>query len=501
MERSRLTAILGILLILTLWAGRTRAQEPPEDAALNRLPEPTRQVSLEEVTRLALSNNLDIQIIKYDTYISRTGKGAAESIYDTLLKADVGYANDQSARTSSLQGTKALTNTYNIGVERKLPTGTTVSVDMGNERSWTNSSFVTLNPSHDSSLGVTVEQELGKNFFGMQDRGGVKIALLDIANAQFTSLGKIETLLADVQNAYWDLALKYEQLKIEEGMIEQAKKLLDLHREKIEVGLVESPELLASEANYNRRVNEYLLAQNRVQTSSNVLRLLLNIDENVLLEPAEVFTAGDQEEDRARSLQKAFEQRQDYKRSKKDLEARDINIVMKRNNTWPEINVSASLAQNGISDSSFSQAAEKITSENNPDLSVGLEFRMPLENRKARSELKSAEFEKAKSLVQLKLLERQITINVTDQVRTVNILRELTGNEERIARLEEEKLRAEEERFNQGRSDTDTVIRFQEDLLQAKLREAQAKYAYNSAVVQLRQREGSLVQEYFEGEI
>ena len=115
-------------------------------------------LSLDEVSKLALTNNFDIQLAKFDVGIAKTKKGIAESIYDTILKAEISYKNEQSKQSSTLAGTKTLDNDYNVGVSKKLPVGTIVSVDALNNRHWTNSPFVSLSPSHDSAMGVTVEQ-------------------------------------------------------------------------------------------------------------------------------------------------------------------------------------------------------------------------------------------------------------------------------------------------------------------------------------------------------
>jgi len=458
-------------------------------------------MSLEQATEIALENNLDIQIIKYDTYISRTDGDKSQGIYDTLIEADVQYSNDQSAQTSSIFGTKNLNNIYSIGLKKKLPTGTIISMDMKNTRTWTNSAFASINPSHDSSLGVTVRQSLARNFFGMKDRLGVKITLNDIESARFTSLEKVEEIVAKVQKAYWDLVLKSELAKIEEGMVEQARKLYDLYQEKIKDGLVESPELYASEANYKRRINDLLLAKDKVRSSSNVLLLLLNINEEKAIKPLDSFDLNHEDEEINKSLKKAFEQRQDYKQAKNDVESKNMGVTLKRNNIWPELNLTASLDRNGISQESFSKAVKKITHENNPNMFAGIEFKMYVERREARSELRSAELEKAKALAQLKLVEREIVVNVTDQVRNTNVLKEVAINEDNIASLESSKLKEEEKKFEWGRSDADTIIRYQEDVLTAKLREAQAKYSYYSSLIDLKQKEGSLIYKYWDREI
>ena len=454
------------------------------------------RLTLDEATRLAIENNFEVQLVQYDAQIAKTKQGEAESIYDTLLEAEIKYRDNQNARTTTLSGTKNLENDYNVGVSKKLPTGTTLEMDMTNARDWSNSLFATINPSHDSALGVVVHQDLGRNFLGTQDRGNIKITKLDIENSQYTSVEKIEAKVADVQKAYWDLALHLERVKVEERMTEQAKKLYDLHSEKIKSGLVEAPELLASEANYRKRMNNLSLAQNQAQTKANILKLLLNLDAAVEILPAESLSANEAVEDFNRSLQKAFANRQDYKRAQNDIAAKDIKISMAKNALWPEINLEASFVRNGIGDH-FNDAVKNITQQDNPEKFIGVSINFPLENHQAKSQWSSAKIEKAKALVNFKLTERQITTGIIDQVRTCNVLQEIAGNSAAIAKLQAQKLEEEEKRFSRGRSDTDTMIRFQEDVIKAQAEALQDQFNYLTAKIDLRVKESTVLNGYW----
>ncbi|MDP2654741.1 MAG: TolC family protein [Candidatus Omnitrophota bacterium] len=459
----------------------------------------TYAMTMDEASRLALQNNFDIQLAKFDVYISRTRQDEAESIYDTILSAMVGYEDDQSEPTSSIMGTKSLDNDYNIGISRKLPTGTTVSVDMANNRHWTNSSFVTLNPAHDSSLGLTVEQDLGKNFFGIQDRGNIRITQGEIENSEYTSLDKIEQYLADVQKAYWEMALHVERAQIARDMLEQARRLWEHDQAKFRDGLVEKPELIATEANYRTRQSDVMMAESELKTRENVLRFLLNIpDDTAQIAPQDTLGAAEEETLVHPALKAALENRRDFKKAHNELKNRDIKLAMERNNLWPEINLTASLAQNGVSADSFRSAVEQIGSEYNADVAATLSVSFPLENRKAKANLKKADLEKARALVNIKLLERKIAIDIMDQVRSCDVFLEVAANSDIVAELQANKLMEEEKRFRTGRSDTDTLIRFQEDVIEARWKAAQDKYRYATALVELKRREGVLLNAFWQ---
>jgi len=219
-----------------------------------------------------------------------------------------------------------------------------------------------------------------------------------------------------------------------------------------------------------------------------------------MIDPTEDFDLPIVEEELLSALKQAFENRQDYKKAHNAIRSRDIKLSMKKNNLWPEINLIATFEKNGLGDH-FKHAVTEITEQDNPNFFAGLTITFPLENREAKGQLKAAELEKAKTLLELKLLERQIAIDVADQVRDCNIFQIVAANNQEIAQLQEQKFAEEQKRFRYGRSDVDTLIRFQEDLVQAKGDVISAVHRYHTALVVLRQKEGTLLKEYWEGEL
>ncbi|MCD4781035.1 MAG: TolC family protein [Candidatus Omnitrophica bacterium] len=458
-------------------------------------------LSLNESMTLALQNNFEIQLAKYDVLIAKTNEGVAESIYDTVINAQIQYKNDQLKAATSFAGEKTLTNEYNLSLTKKLPTGMTVTAGLENTRTWSDSSFSTQNPSHDVTASFQMKQELGKNFFGLQDRGNVKITQIDVENVRIYSLDKIETHLAHVQKAYWDLVLQIEKSRIVEDMVDQAKKLFDLNTEKLADGLTEKPEVLASEANYKNRVNQLILAKNQIATMENILKLLINIDNDVIrIEPTDKFMLTNGAPELDKSLKKAFQQRKDYQQLKNVIDLRKIRLSMKKQNLWPEINLEATLARNGLDDH-FPHAYNKLGEEDNSYFSAGVSISIPFENTLAESEYDAAKLEKARAVLNMKYIERIITIDIIDQVQLCHVLKTVAVNGEDIALLQAEKLKEEEKRFNRGRSDTDTIIRFQDDTSQARIEAAEAKFQYYISKIDLFKKEGTLLHQYWDGKI
>ncbi|MBZ0165652.1 MAG: TolC family protein, partial [Candidatus Omnitrophica bacterium] len=283
--------------------------------------------------------------------------------------------------------------------------------------------------------------------------------------------------------------------------LEQAQKLYELQQRKLNDGLVELPDAIAAEANFEAAKNRLRLAQNTHKSKMNVLKLLINrTDLEIMIEPTVKLRLPGEDLATIDSLARAYKNRRDYQLALNDVESRNISLTMSKNGLLPEINLTASLAQNGLGDH-FSDSAKTISEEDNPNLFAGIRVVFPLENRRARAQLKAAQLETARVLLNTKYIEKRISINIVDQVRDCNVLAEVAKNESLISELQISKLEEEQKRFNRGRSSTDTIVRFQEDVIQARLSAAEAIYRYHLALIELQRREATLLAEYWTADL
>jgi len=454
-------------------------------------------LSLEEVSFMALESNLDVQIARFDAHAAQNDLDAALSIFDTYFTAQASYASDQFKKASSLMGSRSIETNYGVGFSKLLPTGTTLGLDLAHSRTHTNSSFASTNPAHEATATISLKQSLGKNFFGLIDRTNITITKLDIENAEWTSLDRIETALADVQKAYWKLAYLGEEVAVMRDMHAKAQELLQVYDKKRVFGLIEDPDYYGAQANVAKRQNNLLSAIDAVHAARNHLLLLLNQDgRQVRITPKDPIALVSEEVDLNEALRRAIANRRDYKKALNTVKMKNLDLVIKKNSMWPEIDLEASFARNGLN-SAYEKAWEGISKENNPQYFAGVTFKVPLENRKAKSELSTAKIEQAKALLELKVTERKIFTEINDLVLKVkvNIGRVLTRK--RVAELETKKLEAEEKRFRVGRSASDVLIRYQEDVLLARSGHVLALYDYWVSLIDLRVAQGVLLDTYW----
>jgi len=461
----------------------------------------TLEFSIDEISRIALENNLDIQMAKLDLYIEQEGNQIAQSIFDTFFTFYGSYLNDRKDTPSAVLGSENMTRIFGGKVAKKLPTGTDVEIDVYHQKNYTDSMFATLNPAHEAMAKVSLRQPLGKNFFGLRDRGEIKLTKLDIENFKWTSLSDIELHLAQVQEAYWRLVLAFNELEVRREMLKRAKRLYGAYEDKSEIGLAEEPAVVASRANVKVRESELLIAKLKVTEAQNNLLFLISEDDlTVTIKPKDSLMGEVHLYDFYRQMSEAVEGRRDYRRAKNMGERNKIDLAIKKNALWPQIDLEASFARNGI-DTDPGDAWSEFNSEKHPEIFVGVTISTPLEMRKEKAQRNQAELEKEKYILFLKQIEHLIFKEINTIVASVNTYAlEVETNEELVA-LQEAKLSAEEEILHYGRSSIDAIIRYQEDVLTAKLNFIHSLFNYRIAVINLETAKNSLLGRYWKDEL
>lgn len=457
--------------------------------------EDVRPITLHLCLMIAIRNSFEVKLAKLDYQIAETDKLYSEAVFDTFLFGNVSYNENKSQQTSVFAPDDAQTNIYSAGISKKLITGTELSATFGDTRGWNNSSFSTINPYHNAALTIEAKQPVGKNFFGYIDRTTVTVTELAVKNADLATKTRIESFIAETSKAYWRLVAMKRVLEIRQDILNKAEKLNESNTRNFDLGVIEKGDFLASEANLLIRQNDLMVAENNYKQAEDNLKLLMNIEEEVRLMPQESLGFDPANYNLVDCLQEAFGKRRDYQSRKRDVKINKLNLKMKENAMWPEIDLTASLAMNGV-DPKFEKAAGRTVVADNTNFTAGIEVTVPVENSLARSEKKKAAYEKEKAIVTLKEVERTIITQVGNAFRKVTTSESSTQNLSKAVDLQSEKLSEEEKRFKYGRSRTKTLIDYQQDLLSTELEEALAMYNVETDKIDLEQSMNVILEKY-----
>src|SRR3984957_307040 len=151
---------------------------------------------------------------------STLGAGTPVSSYDPAVTVSVG-SEHQTTPLANLQiyGVPSLqlnTGQATFGYLQAFPTGTSISFQFSNSRQSTNSPFLFLSPATSGMFRFTIQQEILAGFgFGPNLRY-LRIARNNKKISDIAFKDQVIATVTQIENIYWDLVSAYEQTQVNE---------------------------------------------------------------------------------------------------------------------------------------------------------------------------------------------------------------------------------------------------------------------------------------------
>jgi outer membrane protein len=440
---------------------------PRADAAL--------ELSLREAVLLALENNSSLKTQRLVPEIRRTSVQEELGLLDPQLTAGASHGWP----TAPTAGSKA-----EAELALSLASGTTVSASLG-------AGWDPVSASYD--LQVTQSLLAGGRLVANLAR--VRQARLDVRASEHELRGFTASLVAGVQQAYWEHHLALRQREIYRESLALAERQLEESRIRVQVGQIAPIELAAPRAEVVSRKEALREGEKRVETTRLGLLLRLNLPETGLdaslrLADSPGAPAGPLDE-LSRHLALASRRRPELLQARLQLERGDLEVTRTRAGLLPRLDAFISLGGTGYAAAfgdTFAAAAE------DSGLSAGLSLELALGNRTARARADRARLGRAQAEESLRGLERTVEADVRSAWLEAGFAAGRVSSSAELRALQEQTLAAETEKFRGGISTTFLVAQAQRDLLASQLAEAQAAVGYLLAVVNLYRLEGTLLE-------
>ncbi|MBW2305701.1 MAG: TolC family protein [Deltaproteobacteria bacterium] len=462
------------------------------------LPEGPIEVTIEESILLALENNRSLHVERYNPLIVQTFEDRERAVFDPVLSGGAtGFREKgrQRSRTSSGELFDITSNRteVDLGLSQFLPTGTEVDVDLSTNRTWAD----LFNDLHATRAGLTVTQALLRGFGIDVNLASLRQARLDTLVSQYELRGFSESLLALVEEIYWDYALAQRQIEIFTVSLKLAEQQLRETEERIKIGKLAEIELAAAQSEVALRQEALINARSTLATTRLRLLRLLNPPgtnlwnrEIVLMDKPVVPDV--RLDDVESHVQVALRMRPDLNQARLELQRGDMEIVKTRNGLLPKLDLFITLGKTGFADS-FGDSVRDFGG-NSYDISASLRVEYPLGNREAYARHKRATFTRKQVEEAMENLTQLVQVDVRSAYIQVNRAREQVVATGATRKFQEEKVRAETEKFRVGRSTTLLVAQAQRDLVASQISEIEAVVDYLKALVNLYRLDGSLLE-------
>ena len=445
-------------------------------------------LSLNEAIRLTLKNNFDIETSRLQRKINVRDVTAEYAIYDTELSADFGYTVDEKENTLTFLEDKENTTAWNLGLSKKLPFGTTLSLDLNSSRNSTK----TPGKYYIASETISITHPLLNNSFGFADKSNIKIVKLDVSQLDLGILNKIEKNIADTINTYWELVFAHKNLHSKQEALSFAEHFLEITQKQVNNGALEETDLFAAQANVEIAKRGLLNAKTSLANTSDDLKLAMNFFKDLDFAPSEKLPEPENSLSREKALTNALENRRDLKQAHINSEKKDITINLKKNELLPQLDLIGTFTSNGLS-RELADAMGESSGMDDPTYFIGLEITYPIENTKARSVVEQSQFEKAQAILQIAKTEKEIFVDISKAARNIDVIQKQCEHDRKTVELQKNKLNGEEKKYNFGRSSSDIIIRYEDDVINAKTQLFRTLTDYQKALVNLKLKENTLL--------
>jgi len=469
-----------------------------------------RPITLTECISLALSNNLDLQIERYNPMLARYSLGAAQGGYDPELRLSGEHSDTDSGSTLlsglyPVPGASTVNDSFRGGVGGLLPWGMTYDLsaranqNSGNTFILDTNNLVITRPFQDSqsSAQISVAQPLLKNFWIDGTRLNIRVSKIGVQQSDLALRGSIMSTVTDVELAYYNLVFTRESVKVQEKAVELANRLVQENKRRVEVGAMAPLDEKQAESQAASSRADLLQAQRALAAAENDLKRKLTADfaswADKELVPSENLKAEIQAFDLQNSWGRGLDQRPDLLQARLDVEAQGVRLKYNRNQIWPQLDVLGTYGYNGSGDE-FQSSIQDVRDRDRPFWSVGGQFTFPLGNRTARNNYRSSKATLEQVVLSVKRLEQSILVQIDDAVKLAKASYERIKATRESREYSEAALEAEQKKLESGKSTSFEVLRLQRDLTTARSEEIRALTEYNRNLAQLSLAEASTLQ-------
>jgi len=468
------------------------------------------KMTMKDSIILAIHNNYEIKIAKLVPMMGENDITVAKSKFDPTLtiKADRDVSETPTVNTLitglgsefEISEFKRESNTVQATVAKPLETGGTFTLDFNAApRTFIDPSpFNPLNPQATSSIEAKISQPLLKGAGIFYNRSEIYIA----RNNKEKSILELKEIAIEVinsvQNAYWDLVMAIEELRVRNKSLESAEDLLRKNRIQAKVGTLAPIEVLVAEDGVAKKINDIIETENDIKNREDDLKLIMNLSNHSILSDVAIipldkayFKITDVTLDE--SIKIALANRPELSKQGLDIANARIKVKQQKNQLLPQLDIEAGIRYSGLGsnlgnslDSTFSQ---KFQSE-----FFGVILEVPLGNREARNNYTKARLEARQSLFNRNRIEQDIIVEVRTAVREIKKNAESIKATEKARELAQARLEAEDKKFKVGRSTSLEVLRAQDNLTIAEGKAIKALIDYQISLGDLDAETGTILE-------
>jgi outer membrane protein TolC len=472
-----------------------------------------------EVLRLAIRDNFKLRMTVVDVSVSEAQALAAMGAFDWIVNSGLNVSRDKQTPRGSqfFFSTGSRTQSFNLGVQKKIQSGGTFGIDLQFQRSLSDQPISIANPGGGSNTlankrilpRFTFNHPLLRGFGVKLNRAPIERAKLARSSGEAAQQQAAQELVRDLLVAYWDLLFAKKDLENKRYSADLARQQLARTQAQVRAGRLAAVEAKSVEQAMAARDNEVISAEQVLLDRSVALRTLMGQDLAAIstlgvLPATDPVMAEIGPLDISKEIELVLANNPQVRQLELALATKRYDDLEAANARLPQLDLALAFSPRGVSidtaannqsgkpskrgswGEAFKNFATDDVAENGLladfNVNAGLTLQWDIENRGAlgRHQQVRLEVQKAQlNLAQLRQTQAQAVIQLASTQRS-------SQKREQVARvsveLAEDNLAAEQARFRVGRSTNydvllriDALSKARTDLLNAQVELLKAK--------------------------
>jgi len=198
---------------------------------------------------------------------STLGIGSNITSFDPVVTStlQLDRSDTESTSTDSVPILSQNTYTADFAYTQGFEWGTTLNAGFNNTHFATNSPISLLSPGISSNFQVRVTQNLLQGFGSLPNTRFIRIAKNNREISDVAFRLQIITTVDQIEDMYWDLVYAYENVHVQQEALTYAQKALDDSRQQAKVGTVPPIQVVSAQSTVSTNQQNLILAQNNLE--------------------------------------------------------------------------------------------------------------------------------------------------------------------------------------------------------------------------------------------
>jgi outer membrane protein len=179
---------------------------------------------------------------------STFGLGPLITSFDPIVTGTLQEDHANFIPTSPFSGTLQRTSTANFAYTQGFDWGTNLLVGFNNTRTTTNNAFTTVSPALNSGFQMRLTQHLLQGFGFAANNRFIRIAKNTREQTDVSFRLQVITTVNQIQSMYWDLVYAYENARVQKESLAFAEKTLSDTKKQVEIGSLAPIEVVRAQS-------------------------------------------------------------------------------------------------------------------------------------------------------------------------------------------------------------------------------------------------------------